>query len=180
MTIRHLLTHTSGLGDWAPSAGSDPLTLAYRQRGITPGNRGIRLKRPCWTQAFAPWSRGHQGNRGGTPAGCHRKHHEKTCGEGHDRPRTQKGWTHGLPFEDHPRVFGPKDRGRPPLHTHQGAKQPAESFALERPWHPGLRRVPSPYGWRPPCRVRSASQSTVGGPQSGHRVTRGRPPRHQQ
>jgi CubicO group peptidase (beta-lactamase class C family) len=46
MTIRHLLTHTSGLGDWAPSAGSDPLTLAYRERGITPGNRGIRLKRP--------------------------------------------------------------------------------------------------------------------------------------
>ena len=46
MTIRHLLTHMSGLGDWAPSAGSDPLTLAYRERGITPGNRGIRLKRP--------------------------------------------------------------------------------------------------------------------------------------
>ena len=46
ITIRHLLTHTSGLGDWAPSAGSDPLTLAYRERGITPGNRGVRLKRP--------------------------------------------------------------------------------------------------------------------------------------
>ena len=46
MTIRHLLTHTSGLGDWAPSAGSDPLTRTYRERGITPGNRGIRLKRP--------------------------------------------------------------------------------------------------------------------------------------
>jgi CubicO group peptidase (beta-lactamase class C family) len=46
MTIRHLLTHMSGLGDWVPSAGSDPLTLAYRERGITPGNRGVRLKRP--------------------------------------------------------------------------------------------------------------------------------------
>ena len=46
MTVRHLLTHTSGLGDWAPSAGSDPLTVAYRERGITPGNRGVRLKRP--------------------------------------------------------------------------------------------------------------------------------------
>jgi CubicO group peptidase (beta-lactamase class C family) len=46
MTFRHLLAHTSGLGDWAPSAGSDPLSVAYRERGITPGNRGIRLKRP--------------------------------------------------------------------------------------------------------------------------------------
>jgi CubicO group peptidase (beta-lactamase class C family) len=46
ITVRHLLTHTSGLGDWAPSAGSDPLTVAYRERGITPGNRGVRLKRP--------------------------------------------------------------------------------------------------------------------------------------
>jgi CubicO group peptidase (beta-lactamase class C family) len=45
MTIRHLLTHMSGLGDWSPSAGSDPLTVAYRERGITPGNREIRLKR---------------------------------------------------------------------------------------------------------------------------------------
>lgn len=46
MTVRHLLSHTSGLGDWAPSAGADPLTLAYRERGVTPGNRGVRLKRP--------------------------------------------------------------------------------------------------------------------------------------
>lgn len=46
MTIRHLLAHTSGLADWAPSAGSDPLTVAYRERGITPGNRGSRLNRP--------------------------------------------------------------------------------------------------------------------------------------
>lgn len=45
ITIRHLLTHTSGLGDWAPAAGSDPLTLAYRLRGLTPGNRGNRLTR---------------------------------------------------------------------------------------------------------------------------------------
>lgn len=46
MTIRHLLSHTSGLADWAPAAGSDPLTVAYRERGITPGNRGSRLTRP--------------------------------------------------------------------------------------------------------------------------------------
>jgi CubicO group peptidase (beta-lactamase class C family) len=46
MTMRHLLAHTSGLADWAPSAGSDPLSVAYRERGITPGNRGSRLKRP--------------------------------------------------------------------------------------------------------------------------------------
>jgi CubicO group peptidase (beta-lactamase class C family) len=46
MTLRHLLTHTSGLGDWTPAAAADPLTVAYRQRGITPGNRGIRLTRP--------------------------------------------------------------------------------------------------------------------------------------
>ena len=45
MTVRHLLAHTSGLADWAPSAGSNPLTVAYRERGITPGNRGVRLKR---------------------------------------------------------------------------------------------------------------------------------------
>lgn len=46
VTVRHLLTHTSGLGDWAPSAGAGPLTISYRERGITPGNRGTRLKRP--------------------------------------------------------------------------------------------------------------------------------------
>jgi CubicO group peptidase (beta-lactamase class C family) len=46
VTVRHLLTHTSGLGDWAPSAGSGPLPILYRERGITPGNRGTRLERP--------------------------------------------------------------------------------------------------------------------------------------
>lgn len=46
VTVRHLLTHTSGLGDWAPSAGPGPLPISYRERGITPGNRGTRLKRP--------------------------------------------------------------------------------------------------------------------------------------
>jgi CubicO group peptidase (beta-lactamase class C family) len=46
MTIRHLLTHTSGLSYWTPSAGADVLPTAYRERGITPGNYGARLNRP--------------------------------------------------------------------------------------------------------------------------------------
>jgi CubicO group peptidase (beta-lactamase class C family) len=46
ITIRHLLTHTSGFGDWVPTAGAGPVTIAYRERGITPGNRGARLNRP--------------------------------------------------------------------------------------------------------------------------------------
>lgn len=46
VTVRHLVTHTSGLGDWAPSAGDGPLPTSYRERGITPGNRGTRLERP--------------------------------------------------------------------------------------------------------------------------------------
>jgi CubicO group peptidase (beta-lactamase class C family) len=46
ITVRHLLTHTSGLGDWTPSAGAGPLPVAYRARGVTPGNRGTRLGRP--------------------------------------------------------------------------------------------------------------------------------------
>jgi CubicO group peptidase (beta-lactamase class C family) len=38
MTMRHLLTHTSGLAYWIPSAGSGLLPTIYRERGITPGD----------------------------------------------------------------------------------------------------------------------------------------------
>lgn len=47
MTMRHLLTHTSGLCSWTPhSPGPELLHTAYRERGITPGNFGERLNRP--------------------------------------------------------------------------------------------------------------------------------------
>jgi CubicO group peptidase (beta-lactamase class C family) len=46
MTMRHLLTHTSGLSYWTPRSGEDPLPAAYRARGITPGAYGELLKRP--------------------------------------------------------------------------------------------------------------------------------------
>ena len=47
MTMRHLLTHTSGLASWTPlSSGPALLHAAYRERGITPGNAGERLDRP--------------------------------------------------------------------------------------------------------------------------------------
>jgi len=46
MTMRHLLTHTSGLVYWTPLSGDDILPSAYRERGITPGNYGSRLDRP--------------------------------------------------------------------------------------------------------------------------------------
>jgi CubicO group peptidase (beta-lactamase class C family) len=46
MTIRHLLTHTSGLAYWTPLAGTDALSAAYRARGITAGNYGEGLNRP--------------------------------------------------------------------------------------------------------------------------------------
>jgi CubicO group peptidase (beta-lactamase class C family) len=46
MTIRHLLTHTSGLVYWTPLRDTDALSTAYRARGITPGNYGAGLKRP--------------------------------------------------------------------------------------------------------------------------------------
>ncbi len=47
MTMRHLLTHTSGLASWTPlSSGPESLHVAYRERGITPGNFGSRLDRP--------------------------------------------------------------------------------------------------------------------------------------
>jgi len=46
MTMRHLLTHSSGLSYWMPSADAGVLSTAYRERGITPGNYGARLNRP--------------------------------------------------------------------------------------------------------------------------------------
>jgi CubicO group peptidase (beta-lactamase class C family) len=46
MTMRHLLTHTSGLSYWTPLSGAGALPAAYRERGITPGNYGARLNRP--------------------------------------------------------------------------------------------------------------------------------------
>ncbi|MBA3641185.1 MAG: beta-lactamase family protein [Acidobacteria bacterium] len=46
MTMRHLLTHTSGLAYWTPLSGADAVPSAYRARGITPGNYGTRLNRP--------------------------------------------------------------------------------------------------------------------------------------
>lgn len=46
MTMRHLLTHTSGLSYWTPLSGTGALPAAYRERGITPGNYGTRLNRP--------------------------------------------------------------------------------------------------------------------------------------
>jgi CubicO group peptidase (beta-lactamase class C family) len=47
MTIRHLLTHTSGLGNWTPASDShDVLHRVYRERGITPGNYGPGRRLP--------------------------------------------------------------------------------------------------------------------------------------
>ena len=46
MTMRHLLTHTAGLGYWTPVTATDPISVAYRERGVTPGNYGAGLKRP--------------------------------------------------------------------------------------------------------------------------------------
>jgi CubicO group peptidase (beta-lactamase class C family) len=46
MTMRHLLTHTSGLSYWTPLSSAGALPTAYRERGITPGNYGARLNRP--------------------------------------------------------------------------------------------------------------------------------------
>jgi CubicO group peptidase (beta-lactamase class C family) len=41
MTMRHLVTNTSGLGSWTPSSDSgEALHQLYRERGVTPGNRG--------------------------------------------------------------------------------------------------------------------------------------------
>lgn len=47
MTVRHLITNTSGLGSWTPASDSgEELHKLYRERGITPGNRGAGLRRP--------------------------------------------------------------------------------------------------------------------------------------
>jgi CubicO group peptidase (beta-lactamase class C family) len=54
MTIRHLLTHTSGLGYWTPLSGDVALAKAYRERGITPGNYGAGLNRP----GYGPQAKG--------------------------------------------------------------------------------------------------------------------------
>jgi CubicO group peptidase (beta-lactamase class C family) len=43
MTMRHLLTHTSGIVYWFAPADKAPLPAAYRQRGITPGVYGDML-----------------------------------------------------------------------------------------------------------------------------------------
>ena len=52
--MRHLLTHTSGLGYWTPVTATDAITTAYRTRGVTPGNYGVRLNRP----GFGPQAAG--------------------------------------------------------------------------------------------------------------------------
>jgi CubicO group peptidase (beta-lactamase class C family) len=47
MTLRHLITNSSGLGNWTPASDSgEELHKLYRERGITPGNFGGGLKRP--------------------------------------------------------------------------------------------------------------------------------------
>jgi CubicO group peptidase (beta-lactamase class C family) len=54
MTMRHLLTHTSGLSYWTPLTGEGVLPVAYRERGITPGNYGTGLNRP----GYGPQAKG--------------------------------------------------------------------------------------------------------------------------
>lgn len=47
MTMRHLLTNTSGLGNWTPASDSgEQLHRLYRERGITPGSYGTGRSRP--------------------------------------------------------------------------------------------------------------------------------------
>jgi CubicO group peptidase (beta-lactamase class C family) len=47
MTMRHLLTNTSGLGNWTPGSDSgEELHRLYRERGITPGNYASGRTRP--------------------------------------------------------------------------------------------------------------------------------------
>ena len=47
MTMRHLITNTSGLGNWTPGSNSgDALHTLYRERGITPGAYGASRTRP--------------------------------------------------------------------------------------------------------------------------------------
>ena len=55
ITVRHLLTHTSGFGYWIPSSGEGLLPRAYRERGITPGNYyPAKLNQP----GYGPQARG--------------------------------------------------------------------------------------------------------------------------
>jgi CubicO group peptidase (beta-lactamase class C family) len=47
MSMRHLITNSSGLANWTPGSDSgDELHKLYRERGITPGNFGTGLRRP--------------------------------------------------------------------------------------------------------------------------------------
>ena len=47
MTMRHLITNTSGLGNWTPASDSgEELHRLYRERGITPGSYGAGRFRP--------------------------------------------------------------------------------------------------------------------------------------
>lgn len=46
ITITHLLTHTSGLSNWQPFLGDNPISVAYRAGGLTPGCIGIHKLRP--------------------------------------------------------------------------------------------------------------------------------------
>ncbi len=47
MTMRHLITNTSGLGNWTPGSDSgEELHRLYRERGITPGSYGKGRTRP--------------------------------------------------------------------------------------------------------------------------------------
>lgn len=47
MTMRHLITNTSGLGNWTPASDSgEELHKLYREHGITPGSYGAGRTRP--------------------------------------------------------------------------------------------------------------------------------------
>lgn len=46
MTMRQLITHTSGMSNWQPFLGNNPISVAYRERGLTPGSYGARQQIP--------------------------------------------------------------------------------------------------------------------------------------
>ena len=47
--MRHLITNTSGLGNWTPASDSgEELHRLYRERGITPGSHGSGRLRPAF------------------------------------------------------------------------------------------------------------------------------------
>lgn len=56
MTMRHLLTHTSGLDYWIHEASPRALTRAHRQRGVTPADFGFGLGEPY--VGYGPPARG--------------------------------------------------------------------------------------------------------------------------